>query len=379
LIRKRYDGHRRHSLYTYYDVERLKARSLARAGHGPMAANAMRWGEPVLGTAITEITARGPVYRGRLSLDFVRQNATFEDVAEYLWSSIMPAAGTRWQGRPTSTLAARADDIARLHPNVHIRQFLTEMALLLGIESAERNHDRKNDPLADARQLITGLTGTFGLLGPAKRYVSLRPGESIARGLSRVLGLQGIKVEHALNAALVIVADHEFTPATFAARIAASVGSDLHSCIVAALQVQFGSSLGLRCDLLEQYLGKVPPSARILSLAPVSRPLEHPLYTDGDPRAEALMEVIAQLSIFKRSTKEKAKTELDASGPSIDEALVALCDVLGTVRQVAGALLALGRTAGWIAHILEQQQENFIIRPRAKFMGHHQLSDIISH
>src|SRR3954452_23743551 len=55
------------SLYAREDVERVRARSFARSGHGPVAASAVHWGEPILATQITEITSAGPRYRGELA------------------------------------------------------------------------------------------------------------------------------------------------------------------------------------------------------------------------------------------------------------------------------------------------------------------------
>ena len=103
---------------------------------------------------------------------------------------------------------------------------------------------------------MQAMAGAFGFLGPGKRYAAPRRGDTIAHESWQ--GPWGCStnpdVTHALDGVLVVVADHEFTPATFAARIAASAGNDLYSCVGAALQVHFGSALGLRCDLLEQRL-----------------------------------------------------------------------------------------------------------------------------
>ncbi len=67
LIRRLERPTARTSYYNRQDIPRLKARSLARSGHGPAAASAMHWGEPVLTTAITEITPQGPRYREELA------------------------------------------------------------------------------------------------------------------------------------------------------------------------------------------------------------------------------------------------------------------------------------------------------------------------
>jgi citrate synthase len=73
-------------LYALEDIERLEVRRDARAGHSAVAAGALRWGEPVLDSAITAITARGPAYRGRLATELAAAGLAFENVAELLWS-----------------------------------------------------------------------------------------------------------------------------------------------------------------------------------------------------------------------------------------------------------------------------------------------------
>src|SRR5207244_9318449 len=123
--------------YNFQDLQRLKARSLARSGHGPAAANAIHWGEPVLSTAITKITERGPVYREHLATDLAHRNCRFEAVAEYLWTGTGLADDAVWREARHGSLARQLDAIARFHPNVHIRQLLTEVALLLGMEQAD--------------------------------------------------------------------------------------------------------------------------------------------------------------------------------------------------------------------------------------------------
>src|SRR5829696_4372737 len=60
-------------LYALDDLERLRVRRDARAGHGAVAAGALRWGEPVLDSAVTAITPRGPAYRGRLATELATE------------------------------------------------------------------------------------------------------------------------------------------------------------------------------------------------------------------------------------------------------------------------------------------------------------------
>src|SRR5687768_339058 len=77
--------------YPLSDVERLKARTDARTGHGAVAAGALRWGEPVLRTAISSIGSEGPLYRGHSAVELARGDSGFESVAELLWTGTFTA------------------------------------------------------------------------------------------------------------------------------------------------------------------------------------------------------------------------------------------------------------------------------------------------
>src|SRR5450432_3342666 len=83
------DG-RRGRLYASGDVERLRARHVARSGHGPVAASALRFGEPVLETRISQVTTGGPRYRGYWATELCRSEVSFERVAELLWTGVLP-------------------------------------------------------------------------------------------------------------------------------------------------------------------------------------------------------------------------------------------------------------------------------------------------
>jgi len=247
LIRRRAEPGHRGSYYNREDIHRLKSRSVARSGHGPAAASAMYWGEPVLETAITEITPDGPRYRECLATDLAKDNRSFESVAEYLWSGNWPLADTTWTN--LAMPATLVSDFDKIDPS-DFRHVLTHSIVLLAKTwSCDPNVRELPCPAAC---ILGVMAGTFGYLGPKGKYVSLANGETVAEGLARMLGIKrSLKSVRALNAALVLMADHELTTPTFVARISASAGCDLPSCILAALQVHFGSEFGLCCDRLE--------------------------------------------------------------------------------------------------------------------------------
>jgi len=93
----------------------------------------------------------------------------------------------------------------------------------------------------------------------------------------------------------------------------------------------------------------------------------HPLYPDGDPRADTLL---ARLPADRtREALLDAVGQLGGWPPNIDAALTATRRALRLPRGAALAIFAIGRTAGWIAHALEQQQDGKLIRPRARYTG----------
>ena len=379
LIRRWSHPDERVSFYNREDVLRMRARSVARSGHGPAAASAMHWGEPVLTTSITELTADGPRYRGHPAIALARSNCSFEAVAELLWAGGSLRERTTWASDlATNAVAAQLGGIVRLSPELHIRQLLTEVVMVMGLaDSRQPSSGGAGADCAKAQRLLHAMAGTFGYIGPAKRFVPVEKGEPIAHGLARAMGIAPTRTNaRALNAALILMADHEFTPATFAGRIAASVGSDLSSCIGAALQVQFGPGLGLRCDKVEQLLAASSRRARgsldddgMLWSEPVPIGFSHPLYAEGDPRADMMIEFVGEIR------KQGAPGEPDHPAIkrrqhlTLDEALVLFCRSLGMARHVAGGFLALGRAAGWIAHVFEQRAQGFLITPRGKFVA----------
>jgi citrate synthase len=366
----------RSSYYLREDVERVRAKSVARSGHGPAAASAMRWGEPVMETAITEITERGPRYRSRLAVELARSGASFEQVAEYLWTGEWQENARGWRvedrlGEMPALLAVRV----KLYPDVSILQLFSGVALVLGLA---RTDDEPGAPPASACRLIRAMTGVFGFFGNPREYVTLEKGEPVAHGLARALRIPPDPVHvRALNAALVLIADHELNPATFVARVAASAGSDVHACIGAALGVWVGSLIGTTCDQVESMFAPgLDASAVLASARRMLRDgqklpgFDLPVYPNGDPRPGVLIELARKINEAAvrdmLDALRRIEEELEVNAV-VEIGLVVLCRALGAPAHAAGGIFALGRVAGWVAHILEQREQGFVIRPRAQF------------
>ncbi|HEX3855274.1 MAG TPA: citrate/2-methylcitrate synthase, partial [Polyangiaceae bacterium] len=99
-----------------------------------------------------------------------------------------------------------------------------------------------------------------------------------------------------------------------------------------------------------------------------------PLYAKGDPRGSYLLELArAQRAKNPAARTAFALVEAMAHGghpaPTLDAGLVTLCHCLELPRGSAATIFALGRTAGWVAHALEQRAAGYVLRPRARYVG----------
>jgi citrate synthase len=378
LVRSEPAGRGRERRYRREDLERLKARHDARAGHGPVAASALRWGEPVLESGITAIDARGPRYRGQLATDLA-ERAPFEAVAEFLWSGALPADPPAWRaeglGMTTKPLAAIAG-AARPIP-----------LLALAIPALAAADPARFDasPEAEkqrARALILRLAALAGLGADPERARLAVAEPTVARVLLTALGARPTaRSERALDRALVLLADHELNASTFTVRVAASVKADLYACFSAGMATLSGPRHGGECDRVEALLAEArdPEGARDVILARASRGeavhgFGHTLYADGDPRAIPLLASAADLAPRSRAVRTalalaEATRDLGREAPTVDLALVTLAAALGLPSGSAAAIFAIGRTAGWVAHIFEQREQGFMLRPRARYVG----------
>jgi citrate synthase len=177
----------------------------------------------------------------------------------------------------------------------------------------------------------------------------------------------------------VLVADHELNPSTFVARCVASAGATPYAVVAAALSALSGRfhggeterAEGLLRELLE---GGDPMAVMAGRLARGERlpGFGQPLYPDGDPRATAILTVLAQAAPETHALSEKAaETGLRLIGRhlNVDFALAATAIGLGLPRGAALGLFVIGRTVGWIAHAIEQYESGVLIRPRARYLG----------
>jgi citrate synthase len=367
LLRRVGSGKRR--LYLLEDLERLRLRQRARAGHGPVAAAALSFGEPVLDTRISTIDERGPLYRGRPAVELALSGVSFEAVAELLWSGQLPDALPHWRGLSASQrLGAERSSLEGL---------LGALPALL--EHASQRHSRAPDAeLALGRQLLRSLAEL--LVSPTARS----PERSIAQLLAQRSSLRASSAaSNAVELALVLLADHELNASSFAARIAASTDASLPACLMAALATLSGPRHGGACDRVEALLDEASvlsrPAQVIERRSRRGEPIVgfgHLLYPRGDPRGGALLARAIELGRASAQAKRRVAVPLALARamsrqglpPTVDFGLVALTRALDMPSGSGALLFALGRSAGWIAHVLEQRESTAVLRPRARYL-----------
>ena len=155
-----------------------------------------------------------------------------------------------------------------------------------------------------------------------------------------------------------LCADHELSSSAFAVRVAASTGASLRHAVIAGLVTLSGPYHGGMTERVRAFLdnpGTTPRPA-----------FGHRLYPDGDPRAKALLENVPLLASDATTLRAIAA---GGSTPSVDMALVMMERAYGLPVGAAFTVFAIGRTAGWLAHAIEQRSQAALIRPRARYVA----------
>lgn len=341
---------------------------------------AMRWGQPILNTGITEITPLGPRYRGHLVDDLIRHPGVFENIAELLWSGVLLDNPHAWDVTPLRADIQRAIDGVTNADIRLVRVFAIAGIALGGVPLTDEL--RSGSIARFSHELLLTFAGTCGVFGPRRAFLAPSRETPVAVHVLESLGVA--PTEHAvraMNAALISCADHDLGSATFAARISASVGAGLHACVMAALSAHSGSALAGGCELVESLLygmqSEKDVEDRVRQADQRRQRLPGfglPLYPEGDPRARHLIRLALSIAPSSREV-ELASTfvaqvrERIGIHANIEVGLAILALALGLPRRSSGAIWVIGRTAGWIAHVLEQRRAGFVLRPRGHYVS----------
>lgn len=315
-------------------------------------------------TGITAISPERLTYRGR-DCTALAGDASFEAVAELLWTGALPSAPS-WP-EPVSSkhpaLAAAALLPAASAPG--LRYAVTAAAL--ACSQPLRFDLRPAAVLGHARLLITSLVEALPL--PPEARVPASDAGIAARLWPRLSALPASRAHvRLLDAALILLADHELASSTLAARVAASTRADPYAVVLAGLGAVSGplhgrAALRVHQLLLDAASAASPEIAVGHALASGRLPgFGHPVYKGEDPRATELLTRLG--NVLKAKSKQllervvrAARTDPSAPPPNVDFALGALAFATEMPLGATEAIFALARCAGWIAHALEEYDE----------------------
>jgi len=188
----------------------------------------------------------------------------------------------------------------------------------------------------------------------------------------------------ALDVTLILYAEHEYNASTFAARVVASTLSDMHSAVTAAIGALKGPLHGGANEAVMKVLREVGTADKAEAwvrdaLANKRRIMGfgHRVYKTGDPRAAYLRTLCGELAQETgnqdmeqmAATIEKVVTGEKGLPPNLDWPSARLYYYMGLDVDLYTPLFVVSRVSGWSAHVIEQLDNNRLIRPRAKYTG----------
>jgi citrate synthase len=344
-------------------------------------------------SAISSIIGSTLTYRG-IDINELADQSTFEEITYLLWYGELPTQGE------LQSFKKKISQNSELNPEVlefirRIPRDANTMVSLRTAVSALAFYDPGAEDMSEEanQQKAVGLLAKFPAIVAAIQRLRngqepVSPDPSLDTATNFLYMLNGERptdlAAHIMDVALVLHADHELNASTFAARVAASTLSDMHSAVVAAICTLKGPLHGGANEAVMRTLEKVGSPDNVKdyvrdALARKERIMGfgHRVYKEGDPRARWLKTMSRQLAEecgdptwYEMSARMEDEVKADKGLlPNVDFYSASVYTYLNIPRDLFTAIFAVSRVSGWIAHVLEQYGDNRLIRPRAEYIG----------
>lgn len=330
-----------------------------------------------------------------IPIDDLAENVIFEEVVYLLWHLKLPNKSELEELRkelvehmkvPEGLINHfKSYDLKAVHPMAALRTAISYMALSdpdADQVDAEANMKKAIRIQGNMGAIVTA----FARLRKGEEPVQPKPEYTFAENFIYMLNgrePKDIEIE-AIDKALVLHADHELNASTFTARVCVATLSDMYSGITAAIGALKGPLHGGANEAVMKMLSEIgevdnalPYIKEKLANKEKIMGMGHRVYRNGDPRAKYLKEMSKQLTgligeekWYEMSVKIEDYIKEEKGLPAnVDFYSASVYHSLGIDHDLFTPIFAVSRTSGWLAHILEQYENNRLIRPRADYVG----------
>lgn len=337
----------------------------------------------------------GVLAYGGIDIHELAEKSNFEETCFLLWHGRLP--NTDELKELSQRLASERNldsaifDFLRSVPKGALPMDVLRTAVsALGLYDRDRaanDHDANVSKAIRLTSQIAMIVAAYDRIRKGKQVVD--PDPSLSHAANFLLLLNGEKpsdtAERALDIALILHADHELNASTFAARVTAATLSDMHSAITSAIGALKGPLHGGANEAVFHILEKIDASGAnpveyvrdMLAKKQKISGFGHRVYRTEDPRATHLRKMSEDLCRAHNETKwfemshqiekfVKAEKKLNAN---VDFYSASTYHVLGIDVDLFTPIFAVSRISGWTAHVIEQLDDNRLIRPRADYIG----------
>jgi len=333
-------------------------------------------------------------YRG-IDIHELADNSTFEETTYLLWNGILP---NRLELREfTSQLALaraldqRIIDMLRSFPSsatpMEVLRTTVSALSFYDADEKDNSHDANVRKAYNLTAQIAMIVAIYDRLRKGKEVVP--PDRSLSHAANFLWMLNGEKPSETatktMDLALVLHAEHELNASTFAARVIAATLSDIHSSITGALgalkgPLHGGANEGVMRLLLTIDKAGEDPVEYVKNMLAAKQKISgfgHRVYKTEDPRATHLRRMSEQLGRDSGHPKWYEMSRAIELYINKDKKLNANVDfysastyaTLGIDIDLYTPIFAISRISGWAAHVIEQMDDNRLIRPRADYIG----------
>jgi len=333
-------------------------------------------------------------YRG-IDIHELAEHSTFEETTYLLWNGRLPNEFALREFQQQLALARELDqrivDMLRSFPTsatpMEVLRTAVSALSFYDADEKDNSHDANVRKAYNLTAQIAMIVAIYDRIRKGKEIVA--PDRSLSHAANFLWMLNGVKpsetATRTLDTALILHADHEFNASTFAARVIAATLSDIHSAITGAIGALKGPLHGGANEAVMRLLLQIDKSGAdpveyvsgMLAAKQKVSGFGHRVYKTEDPRATHLRQMSEQLGrdagqpkwfemsraielFINREKKLNANVEFYSASTY---------SMLGIDIDLYTPIFAISRIAGWAAHVIEQLDDNRLIRPRAEYIG----------